>query len=95
MTSGFRKVKTSAEVWAVLRARHSDDMELFSSFSDPTGSMFGRSNVGRMETEWAMRGAGGPMLAALTTWDIDPEQAYKRINEKHEYWLCFSSGEEE
>lgn len=88
--SGFRKIVTSAEVYAVLRAKHGSDMAVYSSFSDPDGTSFGGDGrVGRIETEWAMRDGTVPILAAKTTWEIDPSTPYKRINEKHEYWLCY------
>lgn len=82
-------IPTSAEVCAVLRARHGAEMGVFSSFSDPDGRFNGGSGeFGRMETAYAIKGCHVPLIEYRTTWEIDPEATYKRINEKHEYWLC-------
>lgn len=83
-----RKIKTTPEVWAVIRASH-PELKVFYSFSDPDGRAFGGpGEFGRMETELGFIDQDFPVLAARTTWEIDPEQPYKRINEQHEYWLC-------
>jgi hypothetical protein len=75
---------TSAEVWAVLKARHHSELQVYSSFSDPEGSMSGRA---RMETEYCLPGADYPLMGARTVWDIECG-SHKRLNEQHEYWLC-------
>ncbi|GAB3416858.1 hypothetical protein NX774_12005 [Massilia agilis] len=85
----WKRIPTSAEVAAVIRARHGKELVVFSSFSDPDGTFNGGAGVrGRMETAWGFSGADAPILEARTTWDIDIEQQYGRANEKHEYWLC-------
>jgi hypothetical protein len=85
----YVKVATSAEVWAVIEARHGNEMTVFESFSDPDGTFNGGDGTrGRMETAWGFKGAQVPTLYAKTTWEIDPEATYKRINEQYEYWLC-------
>lgn len=86
--SEYKRIKTTPEVWAVIRASH-PNMQVFSSYSDPDGRAFGGpGEKGCMETAYGFDGQDFPTLAARTTWDIDPEQHYKRINEAHEYWLC-------
>lgn len=86
--SEYRRVSTSAEVWAVIRARH-PDLCVFESFSDPNGAFNGGSGLtGRMETALGFRGEDYPLIAAKTTWGINPDEPYKRMNERHEYWLC-------
>lgn len=86
---GYEITETSAEVWAVIRAKHHADLVPFSTFSDPDGTMFGGSGQnGRMETAYGFQGADFPIMEAVTTWDIDRSEPYKRLNEKHRYWLC-------
>jgi hypothetical protein len=86
------RIQTSAEVAAVIRARHGKQLVVFASFSDPDGTFNGGAGErGRMETAWGFNGASDPILEARTTWEIDPEQRHKRINEQHEYWLCASN----
>ena len=82
----FRKVETSAEVWAVIRARH-PDMVVFSSCSNPSSDpRFGSQPS--MYTAYGFADQDYPTIAAKTVWDEDPDCDYKRINEKHTYWLC-------
>lgn len=93
--SEYLQIPTTPEVWAVIRASH-PKMQVFSSYSDPDGRAFGGpGEKGRMETAYGFAGQDFPTLAARTTWEIDPEQPYKRINETHEYWLCVGKKEEE
>lgn len=84
--SDYAKVKTSAEVWAVIRARH-PDMRVFGSYSAPDGDQFGNPSKGKMFTSYGFDGGDYPVIEALTVWDIDRE-SYERKNEIHEYWLC-------
>lgn len=85
----YRKVTTSAEVWAVIKAKHGKDLVVFSSFSDPDGTFCGGSGgTGRMETAYGFVNADYPIMEAKTTWEISLDQPHKRINEAHEYWLC-------
>jgi hypothetical protein len=87
-----RKIPTTPEVWAVIRASH-PKMVVFSSFSDPDGHAFGGAGVeGRMETEYGFVDQDFPVLAARTTWQIDDEHPGKRRDERHEYWLCVGVG---
>lgn len=86
-------ISTSAEVWAVIRARHNDDLGVYASCSDPDGINGGRT--GRMYTAYGFKGADYPLMAAETTWDIDDERSYKRHNEKHEYWLFVNQLDDE
>lgn len=89
------RIPTSAEVAAVIRARHGKELIVFSSFSDPDGRLNGNpGEQGRMDTMWGFSGADAPILEARTTWDIDPEQEYKRVNEKHDYFLCYGNTED-
>lgn len=94
--SDCTKIPTSAEVYSVIFARHLDQLVVYASFSDPTGTwMGGPGDTGRMETVWAFKGADWPILEAKTTWTIDPAKpSHERINERHEYWLLMSKKED-
>jgi hypothetical protein len=85
--SDYRRVPTSAEVWAVMRARH-PEMRVFESYSAPDGDQFGDPGKGKMFTSYGFENGDYPVIAAQTTWDIDTEQKHKRVNEHHEYWIC-------
>jgi hypothetical protein len=90
----YVRIATSAEVAAVIRARHDKELAVFASFSDPDGTFNGGAGErGRMETAWGFKGADAPILEARTTWTIDRKQQHKRIEEKHEYWLCAAKEE--
>lgn len=82
--------ETSAEVWAVLFARHRDELEPTSSFSDPTGTFAGGAgDRGCMETCYRLRGADFPILGARTTWDIG-EKEYEQLNRHTDYFLIIA-----
>lgn len=83
------RLPTSPEVWAVLRVRHGKEMGVYGSFSNPDGTFNGGpGETGEMHTIYCLNGAVTPFMEARTTWTIDPERPHKRIDEKHEYWLC-------
>ncbi|MFA6125490.1 hypothetical protein [Sphingomonas sp.] len=85
--SDYRKMRTSAEVWAVIRAAH-PELVVFGSFSAPCGQAHGDPTRSRMETSYGFAGSYFPVIEARTTWDWNPEKPSDRANEKHEYWLC-------
>lgn len=85
--SDYKKIPTSAEVWAVIRARHTD-LKVFSTYSAPDGDQFGNPDQCVMMTEYGIPGADVPLIGAETTWEKDPECDYKRVKETHRYWLC-------
>jgi alpha-L-fucosidase len=82
---GYKRVRTSAEVWAVIRARH-PEMVVFGSYSAPNGDHHGDPTKAKMFTSYGFEGCDYPVMEAESTWDIG--EGYKRNNEKHEYWLC-------
>lgn len=87
---------TSAEVWAVLRARHGGILKVHSSFSDPSGTFNGGSGEeGRMETTYGLPSADSPLIGARTVWRINPEKPHERIDERHEYFLFVAIKEDE
>lgn len=85
--SDYKRVATSAEVWAVIRARH-PEMVVFRSYSAPDGDRFGDPSKGKMFTSYGFQRGECPVMEAQTTWDIDQDAPHKRTNEQHEYWLC-------
>lgn len=86
---GSNCLETTPEVWAVIKARHGDDLKVFSSFSDPTGTAFGGGGTrGRMETTYGLNGADYPLIGARTDWNIGDKN--ERLDVQHEYFLFIS-----
>lgn len=85
--SNYKTIPTSAEVWAVINARH-PELRVFGSYSAPEGDQFSNPEKGRMFTSLGFKNSDYPIMEAQTTWDINIENPSKRMNEKHEYWLC-------
>lgn len=93
--TNYVRITTSPEVYHVIFARHSEQLGVFKSFSDPDGTFNGGPGErGRMETAWGFKGCEWPLLYAQTTWDINHEQPHKRINQENHYWLCLPRAEE-
>ena len=88
------KISTSAEVWAVIRARHANDLVVFSSYSAPDGDPYRSSDKCEMMTEYGFKDSDYPFIGARTTWQKHPTIEYKREHEKHEYWLCIPEPQE-
>lgn len=84
----YKKMATSAEVWAVIRARHNKDLVVFGSYSAPEGDEFIGDSSGRMDTSYGFKDGDFPLMEASTTWSIDREKPHERIDEITEYWLC-------
>lgn len=87
--SEYIKIPTSAEVYAVIFTKHRDSLRVFSSFSDPEGRFHG--GIGEkavMETSWGFESSDYPIMEVKSSWGIDPEAPRKRVDQKHEYWLC-------
>lgn len=82
----YMKINTSAEVWAVIRARH-PELKVFSSYSAPEGDQYGNPNICMMKTEYGFKDCDYPTVGIETTWDKNKD-SYERVNEKHRYWLC-------
>ena len=79
----YRTVKTSREVWAIIRARHPELVphETASFMCD-------------MFTSYGFPGADFPIIEARTTWESDPDRPNHRINEQSRFWLCIPIQEE-
>lgn len=85
--SDYKRIPTSAEVWAVIRARH-PELKVFSSYSAPDGDQFGNPDECKMMTEYGFEDCDYPIIGAETTWNKSYDKPYERLNEKHIYWLC-------
>lgn len=83
----YIKIPTSAEVWAVIRARH-PEMVVFSTYSAEHGDIYGDPSKGKMITSYGFESGGFPVIEAQTTWDIETDRFPDRKNLKTEYWLC-------
>ena len=84
-------ILTSSEVFAVIYAKHKDELTVFSSYSNPTGTD-GLTNCPQMFTEWGLRNSDFPIIGKETTWDAG-DKASERVNEINTYWLCVAEQE--
>lgn len=94
--STHKRVITSPEVWAVIKARHHADLQVFSTFSDPNGEYGGPEHC-QMRTEYGLPGADFPLMGALTMWGLEQmdDGSTKRVNEHTHYWLCVNTKDDE
>ncbi|MFK5950910.1 MAG: hypothetical protein QM500_19330 [Methylococcales bacterium] len=83
----YKKIQTSPEVWAMIKARHKD-LVVFSSYSAPDGDEFGDSGICKMMTEYGFHDCDMPIIGAETTWKKHPTEEFKRDQEEHKYWIC-------
>ena len=90
--SEYIKVPTSAEVLAVIHARH-PDMTVFSSYSAPDGDRFGNPQTGVMQTAFGFKNGDYPVIETRATWDISDKSPNWRERVKNEYWLCLPKKE--
>lgn len=92
----YKTIPTSAEVWAVIQARHGRELHVFSSFTDPSGTFNGGpGKQGKVFTSYGFKDGDFPIMEAETTWEIDCEKPYERVNEQHKYWLCLPVRQED
>lgn len=85
----FTKVPTSREVWAVIHARHRDELQVFGTISQPEGTW--GNDEALMMTQYGFMGAAMPLLESRTSWTINPAKPHERQDEQHEYWLIFAT----
>lgn len=92
-----RRINTSCEVFAVLYARHREELTPFCGISEPEGGHYAAYGdpCCRMMTEWGLRGSPVPLIGHENRWKKDPEEEFKRTDETHEYWLCVPLEEDE
>lgn len=91
----YTRVETSEEVWIAIKTRHIEQLCVFSSYSDPDGTLFGNPQEAVMETTYGFKGADYPLMEAKTTWDVPSIGDYSRPNETTQYWLCIPTKETE
>ena len=90
----YKKIPTTPEVWAVIRASHRE-LVVFSTYSAPDGEPHGNPDKCRMMTEYGFKDFEFPTIGAETTWNKDPECSWGKLSEKHNYWLCVAVHDEE
>lgn len=90
----YKKIPTTPEVWAVIRASH-PELVVFSSYSAPDGDYLGgRPAINVMMTEYGFPDSDMPIIGAETTWKEHPTDKFKRDQEDHKYWLCVGANDE-
>lgn len=88
--SEYKLIPTSLEVVSVIRARHGNELTVFGSFSDPTGTENGGSGeTSTMMTLWGFPDADYPLFQ-VTTKRTPP----KSDNAVHQCFLCAPIREE-
>lgn len=76
--SSYAKIRTSAEVWAVIHARHRGELKVFLT----------ETHQGHVRTAYGLDGSDWPLIEALTTWEVDATDPSRRNNQRREHWLC-------
>ena len=82
-----KRITTSLEVWAVLMARHGEELRIYGSYSAPEGEMVGEKLTAVMKTEYAFEDGRWPIMGRRTTWEVG-DTTWPRKSERNEYWLC-------
>jgi hypothetical protein len=70
-------IETSLEVYAVIKAKHSKDMCVHSSFTDSTGNGH-HFSTGRptIETEWGFKDTETPLLRIVQTKESEEQKEW-------------------
>lgn len=74
---GNNVISTSVNVWRAIRESNKKDLLVFSSYTTET----------RAETCYGLTGADYPIMCAVSSWRLDENIVYRRINEEHKYYL--------
>lgn len=84
------RVPTTPEIYGSLLSQHLGDLHVFSTYTK-----VGVTEPERCEafTVWGFKDSDWPFMGAESSWLEEPD-TYKRLDEKHEYWLCSPLGEE-
>lgn len=90
----YRLIKTTPEVWAVLRIRHGEEMHVYGSYSAPMGDEHNPPGHAVMQTSYGFRDSPIPFIQAETRWRFESDHPEIRLDEIHEYWLCIPKEEE-
>jgi hypothetical protein len=83
----WKAIPTSREVYAVIRARHADELNVYGSSTAMEGNEL-HPRQGYMYTSWGFKGADFPLMEAETTWDLNPENLTDQPNRVDKFWLC-------
>ena len=87
----YKKVTTHYDVWVAIK-KHHPELVAHSSYSAPDGDYYGDPLTCKMMTEYGFKNADMPIIGAESTWEKC--SGYKRVNEKHKYWLCIAIEDE-
>ena len=90
---GYKKVKTTPEVYAVIHASH-PTLKVFSTYSAPDGDSFGNPDKCVMMTTYGFADCDYPIIGRKTTWDRNYEKPTARENLDDQYWLFIANGSE-
>lgn len=74
-------VETSAEVYAVIWARHKSELTVFGAFTNMEPSYL--SNTPQILTEWGFSGGDLPIMKHVTEW----VHGKREETATHRYWL--------
>ena len=81
MFDNFRRVETSEQVVAQIHRDHDGQLQVWASFSDPTGY----NGTPRMMTMWSIAGMDYPLMEVITTWDKLSDGV--QVNMQTKCWL--------
>ena len=87
MSTDYKTVQTTVEVWCAIRQAH-PELIVYGSFSAPDGNYFGNQNEGKMFTSFCFKQGNFPIIEVETTWQVDREDPTYRTREQSRYWLC-------
>lgn len=82
--SKIKKIKTTPEVYAVIRASH-PELIIFGTYSAPGGSYY-HPDIGIMRTSYGFKESEWPIIEVETRWDIDIDIDTGK-DKVSEYWL--------
>ncbi len=92
----WKKIPTSAEVYAVIWAKHCDELRPFASYTYCDGIPYGNPDRGEVMTEWGIENSDVALIGSLQTYDIvRSEKSTGHINRQFEYWICVAQQPDE
>ena len=90
----YKEIETSAEVVAVIWAKHRKELIVFESYTDPDGTCPMGNGMPKAETAWGISGSSDPLFRTVHTWETG-EDWYTKTKEKVVHTLCVPMNEEE
>lgn len=91
----YIKIKTSAEVIAVIKAKHYDELSVFGTISEPYGCPHGSSFNCRMMTQWGFSDSPIPLIEINETWRKHPVDKRKKDQHVREYYIFHPVGDDD